>query len=547
MDNLNINNNSIFTEGIYGSFGKESMPVSDIADYLLNLSDRDIFVGTISDISDNVATVLLSDNTSISAEISDADMLNVGQKVSFLVDTAKENTITLKPLFTNLATQNIAGEALKEASIPVNEKTLSMVSKFMEEKLPIDKETLSGAYRGINSNPFVSLDEITKMVDLSLDLTDSNIIKFHSVVNFENKITDSIDSLIDNIPKEIENFADSDIDSALSLAKNVIDNSLENDSDLAIKYPDYKEGAKIFDAVKPEVINGNLSFDNKEIVSLELSESLNDSKDLSVKNEDKLNLAGEIVSNEDIDAADKKNDYVKLDDLLKNIKQTLEDDGFDLEDKKELLKSELLKNAIETKLKDTWLLEPKEVKNPESINEHLNKIFEDTAKITQSMTDSVKASETLSQAVSNLNENLQFVQTLGDLAMYVQIPMIMNNEANTGDLYVYANKKNLLEKSDNITAMLRLDMKNLGRVDVYVKLSNSNSLSTDFTLEDDDTLAFIEEHIDILNERLEKLGFNVTNSFNTKSNAPSIFDNGEKVGVTVNDNLVGYKGFDVRA
>ena len=163
------------------------------------------------------------------------------------------------------------------------------------------------------------------------------------------------------------------------------------------------------------------------------------------------------------------------------------------------------------------------------------------------MTDSVKASETLSQAVSNLNENLQFVQTLGDLAMYVQIPMIMNNEANTGDLYVYANKKNLLEKSDNITAMLRLDMKNLGRVDVYVKLSNSNSLSTDFTLEDDDTLAFIEEHIDILNERLEKLGFNVTNSFNTKSNAPSIFDNGEKVGVTVNDNLVGYKGFDVRA
>ena len=79
----------------------------------------------------------------------------------------------------------------------------------------------------------------------------------------------------------------------------------------------------------------------------------------------------------------------------------------------------------------------------------------------------------------------------------------------------------------------------------YVKLNSSKNLSTDFTLPDEDTLIFIEKHIDMLNERLEKLGFNVTNTFNTKSTAPEVLldeeDNSDK------KDAIGFYRFDVRA
>ena len=48
-----------------------------------------------------------------------------------------------------------------------------------------------------------------------------------------------------------------------------------------------------------------------------------------------------------------------------------------------------------------------------------------------------------------------------------------------------------------------------------LKLSPGKNLSTDFTLPDEDTLKFIENHIDMLNEKLEGLGFKYLNIIGT--------------------------------
>ena len=86
------------------------------------------------------------------------------------------------------------------------------------------------------------------------------------------------------------------------------------------------------------------------------------------------------------------------------------------------------------------------------------------------------------------------------------MPVKFSEGTGNGELYVFTNKKNLRNNTDNVSALLHLDMENLGPIDIYVKLSGKN-VTTNFCLESDEMLDFIYEHIDRLNERLEALGY----------------------------------------
>ena len=287
---------------------------------------------------------------------------------------------------------------------------------------------------------------------------------------------------------------------------------------------------------------GDIEAMKSNVGSVELSEQIT----LTNKDFDNLNsmiTKDNVFGNEILDKLS-NGEKIDLEELLRTFDSVLKDENVPDSLKKDLIKSELFKESLTDKFSEKWLLEPNEIKDSESLNNHYNKVLENTDRIIESMQNTVKGSETLTQTVNGFKENVQFLQTLNDLTPYVQLPVLLNNRSNTGDLYVYANKRNLLENPDNVSAVLRLDMKNLGRVEVYVKLNQGKNLSTDFTLPDEDTLLFIEKHIDMLNEKLEDLGFKVTNSFNTKSTAPEVLleeENEEK------KDAIGFYRFDVRA
>ena len=48
------------------------------------------------------------------------------------------------------------------------------------------------------------------------------------------------------------------------------------------------------------------------------------------------------------------------------------------------------------------------------------------------------------------------------------MPVKFSKSEGNGELYVFTNKKNLARKTDNISAMLHLDMDNLKSMDIYV-------------------------------------------------------------------------------
>ena len=545
-------------------------------DLLREMSSGETFRGEIVDINQNTATILVGEDARITANINPDINLSVGQSVLFEVNSDSDNLVSLRTLFTNIANENIANNALTQANVPINATSLALVSTLMEEGMSIDKDSLALLYRNIVTNPEIQAEEIIRMKQIGLELTSENITRFDAVYNFESKISDSINTLINQMPLELSQMADKDLSAAINMAMDFIEASSEGEGKTEVSVSLGDSGFQN-EALMSEEGNSNETLNattqNAEnsmeamktiIAETEAGEATpKDAATLLSEGLKNLELSDEItLTNKDFDALNSmiskdnlfanemldklsNGEKIDLEELLKTFDSILKDQNVPDEAKKELIKSELFKNSLTDKLSEKWLLEPTEIKDSASLSEHYNKVLENTDKIIESMQNTVKGSETLTQTVNEFRENVQFLQNLNDLTPYIQLPVLLNNKSNTGDLYVYANKKNLLANNDNISAALRLDMKNLGRVDVYVKLSPGKNLSTDFTLPDDDTLKFIEDHIDMLNEKLEGLGFKVTNSFNTKSTAPEVLldeeDNGEK------KDTIGFYRFDVRA
>lgn len=156
-----------------------------------------------------------------------------------------------------------------------------------------------------------------------------------------------------------------------------------------------------------------------------------------------------------------------------------------------------------------WLLSPIDVENKETVESLYQRLSEQTKEISNTLAEMTLSHSELSQDLSNMNQNLDFMQQMNQAMQYIQLPLQMSGSEATGDLYVYTNKRKLAENDGNVSAMLHLDMANLGPVDVYASITPGNNVYTKFYLANDEMIDFIEDNIHILNERLEKRGYNM--------------------------------------
>ena len=118
----------------------------------------------------------------------------------------------------------------------------------------------------------------------------------------------------------------------------------------------------------------------------------------------------------------------------------------------------------------------------------------------------------LVKSAQTLKANVDFMNQMNQMFQYVQLPLKFSESRANGELYVYGNGKKLSLEDGNVSALLHLDMEHLGTVDIHVEMNPEKQVKTNFYFEDEAMLDFIYEHIDMLNERLEKRGYGpVTN------------------------------------
>lgn len=112
----------------------------------------------------------------------------------------------------------------------------------------------------------------------------------------------------------------------------------------------------------------------------------------------------------------------------------------------------------------------------------------------------------MAKTAQAVQSNLEFMNQVNQMYTYVQLPLKLYNQNAHSDLYVYTNKKNLQEKNGELTALLHLDMEQLGATDIYVKMVGT-SVETDFYLSEEASYQLIAKHTDQLAQRLERKGY----------------------------------------
>ena len=205
-------------------------------------------------------------------------------------------------------------------------------------------------------------------------------------------------------------------------------------------------------------------------------------------------------------------------------------------------------DILQKSISEQWLIAPADVESRKNVENLYQRLHDQTAELTRILSDTVGAQSKVSQSVNNLSGNLEFMNQINQMFAYVQLPLKMQGQNAHGDLYVYANQKNLASKDGQVSAILHLDMEHLGPLDVYVKMKDQN-VSTNFYLADDAALDMIASNIAILDERLQKRGYTMhvkmmlQDAHETTENAAldELLQKGEKI------TLLSDNSFDARA
>ena len=164
--------------------------------------------------------------------------------------------------------------------------------------------------------------------------------------------------------------------------------------------------------------------------------------------------------------------------------------------------NKLLKDNISSQ----WTLKPLEVQDKENVEHLYQRLGNQVKSLTSAISQNLGAESKLFQSANNLQNNLDFMNQLNQMFQYVQLPLQMAGQNTHGDLYVYRNKHKKMSEDGSVSAVLHLDMDNLGPLDVYVKMIDTK-VTTNFYVSDDKILDLINDNIHILNERLEKRGY----------------------------------------
>ena len=109
------------------------------------------------------------------------------------------------------------------------------------------------------------------------------------------------------------------------------------------------------------------------------------------------------------------------------------------------------------------------------------------------------------------------LNTLNRMYPHIELPLKLQNENAEGGLYVYTNRSGHARADGHVTALLHLNMPNLGPVDIHLDLKDT-SLGMNFYSEDD-AGRLLSGDITSLNGDLEQLGYSVLTRFNPRGSA----------------------------
>ncbi|MCL2772815.1 MAG: flagellar hook-length control protein FliK [Oscillospiraceae bacterium] len=437
---------------------------------------------------------------------------------------------------------DILRTALRDADIEVTPYTMEIVKSLINGSLPLTEKNITSLL--LNSQMFkdTPLNMLALMMRLEIPVTQENVAQFENLLGPEEKLSDKIEVLINKMTGEI--FADNkNTDELLSSLSKII-NVISDNSDKSDSVGNINNKSAQPNLSQNGITNGKPLFNRYEMSNL-----LNMLKDLkasesvlnriahinsdNIKGEgslgnaensaDSLSKAQDIfgIINNFVQAANARIQNVNSSRLSAGIITPKEYEQYShqiFEKVKNLFEStefqKLLKSAIEDKL----FISPKNLSGGQiekfynSLNENLNKLIDLTAG-NKSGTSAFQYK--FQSDAKSIKDCLSLMNELNKTMPFLQIPIKFSDKIVNSDLYIFKNKKRKERSSGNgaknLNALIKLELENLGKVDIYVNIAGKNVRSK-FFADKEESVNEINKNLPALDNIITKMGFNFTSS-----------------------------------
>ena len=240
------------------------------------------------------------------------------------------------------------------------------------------------------------------------------------------------------------------------------------------------------------------------------------------------------------------NEKLTAEQFLQKLGRALaQNGGFGFAGMQKLFAGKEFQTIFRSVIEKQWLLQPEELKQEHKVSGLYERLEQQLSQMEEAVRATGSTQNTFLQTASQVHGNLEFMNQMNQIYHYVQLPLKMSGQNANGELYVYANRKNLRDPDAELTAFLHLDMEQLGSTDVSARMQN-RSVRTNFYLEDDASYDLVEKHLEVLNKRLKSKGYQSSITVTHEKKDISFKENIVKKGKATVGSLHRYS-FDVRA
>ena len=456
------------------------------------LKSGDVLQGELVSSDGKDISLLLGNAILLNAKMDKELSLTPGQIMSFTVSSNQNGKLALRPLFANTGMEQNAMKALEAANIPITDKTISLAEEMMRQGMAVNKQNLSAVYRQMGMYPDAEIMDLVMLHKMEIPVSDENLSMmrlyqtnrhylFSDLQGLSGQLSDFLSEMIQTQPTDaVQNF----IRGFLDIFQEPSDTVIQNQA-AAVQNAENHQDAELQDMAEGlNIRKGTATQENMQIdVQNNVRNAAHFARYTTPDGEPELSTRKEA-----------------------ELLRLLQKDNIQTESGKDKLTQNLF-----SLLKEQFLMKPQEMQSSNYVKVFFERLNEQVDKLQNLIKNAGKENSALGKEVNTIKSNIQFMNLINEMYHYVQLPLKMNQEGANGDLYVYKRKQQKTGEDGKLTALLHLSMPVLGNMDVFLSLENQK-LSTRFCMEKEEMIDFIEAHIDRLNERLMKRGYQVQTS-----------------------------------
>lgn len=491
---------------------------------LRSLASGATFSANITDVNGEQVTITLDGGQSFTATLLNSSAYNIGDRASFILQDNTGDSIVLKAMTMQETAFETAmvNRSLNAAGIAPTIRNREMVLELMHNGMPIGRDALLDMVKEISLHQDADISDIIALKRMGIEITDENLSayrnykeyngamqadilelgeKLSASVNTGKDLSDIVKLVADDILHALDGSESKDVNGKISYDADGNNADGKNANGINSNDKNIDGNGFSVDKTQPESTADAVQKKMMDDVRNTLGKLVDNYNVLTGRN---IKLPGGIVQSDKL--ADFLNDLAKLTCELEN-EPLLRDKMHSLlkGDKVSKLLNELVRDSFSMKMTDTA--------DCEAVKEHIAKTLGRLNSISEYAASNQNTA--LANSALQMNNNMEFLNNMNQFMAAVQVPIKNIGEHGDGELYVYRRNRGKDSDDDTVKAFLHLDMEHLGALDIYVTLKGS-SVSTNFKVEDENVLDFLEANMEQLTKKLNDDGYNVSVNISEK-------------------------------